>query len=314
MGRKIQSGRSPNIRWGGRGGKAGEGSTIASRVEAAPPEWKRPTLLNRNKKVDQNNLQPKLKRAKQANESDVQPGETGMEHRGATFSIGDRDGLAPGGESREGTELSRTQTYDVGFKDNVVDIKGADPPSAYAEDEMTTIISPPCSMIPQMHQLWFSSFNLADYRDTPEEGKGHKMAFYLGSMRFMDVIEPHNLEDHLIARERRGERTVFPWQATLGYLQLFESVSHQFAENPEHVTGVVDEDEPTLFRMMPKTSVTVESAIAMADTVITFLFEVEEEEEDMATGITTHSDGATTSTVVAMAPQTSVEHASEVRG
>ncbi|KAK9121146.1 hypothetical protein Syun_018763 [Stephania yunnanensis] len=56
MGRtKCQSGKSPTIRQGGRGGKVGEGSTIVSRVEAAPPEQKRLTSSNRNKKVDQNN-------------------------------------------------------------------------------------------------------------------------------------------------------------------------------------------------------------------------------------------------------------------
>ncbi|KAK9122027.1 hypothetical protein Syun_019644 [Stephania yunnanensis] len=159
--RKCQSGRSPTIWQGGRGSKAGEGSTVASRVEVAPPEWKRPTSSNRKKKVD-------------------------------------RYGLTLGGESREVTEK------------------------------------------------W---------------------------------------EDHLIAKERRNERTVFPWQAAPGYLQCFESVSHQFAKNLEHVTRVVDEDEPTLrnfraldvalrFRTMPKTNVTAENAIAMVDAVIAFLSRV----------------------------------------
>ncbi|KAK9169576.1 hypothetical protein Syun_001716 [Stephania yunnanensis] len=132
----------------------------------------------------------------------------------------------------------------------------------------------------------------------------HEMDFYL-------VWE--EWEDHLIARERRGDRTVFPWQSTPGYLQWFESVRHQFAESPEHVTGVDDEDEATLrnyraldvalqFRSMPRTNVTTKNAIAMEDAVIAFLYGVEEEEEDMVTDITTHSDGATTSTTTAMAP------------
>ncbi|KAK9143526.1 hypothetical protein Syun_012926 [Stephania yunnanensis] len=171
------------------------------------------------------------------------------------------------------------------------------------------------------------------------------MAFYIGSMRFIDVIEPDNpvrvlrqmgyvqgipkkpnkpiyadrsnlthtysvkysysphvweeWEHHLISREQRGERTVFPWQAALGYIQWFESVNHQFAENPEHVNGVVDEYEPTL---MPKTNVTAENAIAMANAVIAFLSGVEDENEDMVTGTTTHNDRATTSITAIMAP------------
>ncbi|KAK9107323.1 hypothetical protein Syun_023334 [Stephania yunnanensis] len=57
----------------------------------------RPTSSNRKKKVDQNNPQPNRKWAKQANESDLQPGEIGMEHGAATSSVGDRDGLPHGG-------------------------------------------------------------------------------------------------------------------------------------------------------------------------------------------------------------------------
>ncbi|KAK9160917.1 hypothetical protein Syun_007258 [Stephania yunnanensis] len=63
-------------------------------------------------------------------------------------------------------------------------------------------------------------------------------------------------------------------------------------------------------RTMPKTNVTAENAIAMADAMIAFLSGVEGEEEDMVTGTTTHSDGAITSTTAVMAPHTSVEHVS----
>ncbi|KAK9093148.1 hypothetical protein Syun_028059 [Stephania yunnanensis] len=364
MGRtKCQSGRSQTIRRGRRGGKAEEGSTVASRVEAAPHEWKRPTSSNRKKKVDQNNLQPKRERAKQANDSNKQPGETGIEHGGATFSVRDRDGLAPGGESREGTELSRTLTDGIGSDDNVVDIEGADSPSTllHAEDETTTpFLGGPTTLdlLPLFHHhmlldIWMNKARgflkcinhgsqvsiWQTIQTQPEKEKVfwhttkknappvHEMAFYLGSMRFMDGIEPRNpakvlrqvgyvqvkysydpqvweeWEDLLITREWCGERTVFPWQAALGYLRWFESVSHRFTENPEHVT-----------RTMPKTNVTAENAIAMADAVITFLSGVEEEEEEMVIGTTTHNDGATKSIVAAMAPQTNVEHASEVRG
>ncbi|KAK9107490.1 hypothetical protein Syun_023501 [Stephania yunnanensis] len=137
---KCQSGRSPTIGWGRRGGKAGEGSIVESQVKAAPPEWKHPTSTNRKKKVDQNNPQPKRKWAKQTNESDVQPGETGMEHEGATSFIGDRDGLASRAKSREGTELSYTPTDGVGSEDNVVDFEGVDSSSTplHTENEMTT--------------------------------------------------------------------------------------------------------------------------------------------------------------------------------
>ncbi|KAK9092495.1 hypothetical protein Syun_027406 [Stephania yunnanensis] len=172
---------------GRSGGKAGEGSTVASRVEAAAPEWKHPTSSNHNKKMDQNNPPPKQKRAKQANESDVQRGETGMEYGGATFSVRDSDGLTPEGDSREGTKLSNTLTDGVGSEDNDVDIEGADSPStsSHAEDETTTsfpggpttleLLPSFCLRIPQMHQPWFSSFNLADYPDTLREGKGEEV-------------------------------------------------------------------------------------------------------------------------------------------
>ncbi|KAK9121148.1 hypothetical protein Syun_018765 [Stephania yunnanensis] len=75
--------------------------------------------------------------------SDVQPSETGMEHGGATSSFGDRDGLTPGGESTEGTELRHTPMDGVGSEDNAVDIEGANSPStsSHAEDETTTLIS-----------------------------------------------------------------------------------------------------------------------------------------------------------------------------
>ncbi|KAK9092494.1 hypothetical protein Syun_027405 [Stephania yunnanensis] len=65
----------------------------------------------------------------------------------------------------------------------------------------------------------------------------------------------------------------------------FESMSRQFAENPERVTEVIDKDEPTLrncraldvalrFKTMPKTHVTAKNAIAMVDAVIAFLSEL----------------------------------------
>ncbi|KAK9151386.1 hypothetical protein Syun_009695 [Stephania yunnanensis] len=216
IGTKCQSGRS--LAQGGRGGKAGEGSMVASRVEVALPEQKRPTSSNCKNKMDQNNPQPKRKRAKQANESDVQLGETGMEHEGATSFVGDRYGLTPRGKSREGTELSHTPKDSVVFEDNAIDIKVVDSSStsSHAEDKKVT------------------SFLALDV-----------------ALRFMT---------------------------------------------------------------MPKTNVTTENAIATANAVIAFLFGVEEEEEDMVTGTTTHNDGATTPTTAAMAPQTSVEHASKVRG
>ncbi|KAK9160916.1 hypothetical protein Syun_007257 [Stephania yunnanensis] len=51
MGRtKRQSGRSPTIGRGGRGGKSREGSTVASRVEAAAPKRKRPASSNVRRK------------------------------------------------------------------------------------------------------------------------------------------------------------------------------------------------------------------------------------------------------------------------
>ncbi|KAK9160322.1 hypothetical protein Syun_006663 [Stephania yunnanensis] len=159
------------------------------------------------------------------------------------------------------------------------------------------------------------------------------MAFYLGSMRFMDFIEPHNparvlrqmgyvqgipkkpykpiyadrsklahtysvkydydpqvweeWKDHLITRERRGERYFHgkPHQRTfngfsqraINLLKILNSVTI------EHLS-------------LPKTNVMAENAISMADAVISFLSGVEEEEKDMVTAITTQSDGATTST------------------
>ncbi|KAK9169378.1 hypothetical protein Syun_001518 [Stephania yunnanensis] len=137
---KCQSGRSPTIEQGRRRGKAGEGSTVASRVETAPSEKKRLTSSNCKRKVDHNNPQLKHKRTKQANESDVQPSEIGMEHRVITSSVGDRDGLTLKGKSREGTELSRTPTDGVDSEDNAIDMEGADFPStlSHAEDETTT--------------------------------------------------------------------------------------------------------------------------------------------------------------------------------
>ncbi|KAK9134363.1 hypothetical protein Syun_013693 [Stephania yunnanensis] len=128
----------PTIGQGGRGGKAGEGSTIASQVEVAPYERKCHTSSNCKMKVDQNNPQPKRKRAKQASESDVQPGENRVEYGATSFFVRDRDCLTPGGAGREGTEISRTPTDGVGSEDNAVDIEGADSPSTSsdAEDEM----------------------------------------------------------------------------------------------------------------------------------------------------------------------------------
>ncbi|KAK9086964.1 hypothetical protein Syun_029358 [Stephania yunnanensis] len=87
--------------------------------------------------------------------------------------------------------------------------------------------------------------------------------------------------DGLIPGGKSSERTIFSWQTAPEYLQWLESVSHQFAENHEHVTEVVDEDEPTLrnrralnvalrFRTMPKTNVTAENAIVISDAVIAF--------------------------------------------
>ncbi|KAK9143527.1 hypothetical protein Syun_012927 [Stephania yunnanensis] len=206
-------------------------------VEAASPERKRPTSSNRKKKADHNNPQPKRKRAKQANESDMQPGENGMEHKGATSSVGDRDGLTPGGESREGTELSHTLMDGVGFEDNVVDIKGADSPStsSHAEDETTTS--------------------------------------FPGGLTTLDLLP--SFRHHVLLDIRRNK------------VHIVIPLLNQF---------------------------TAENAIAMVDTLIAFLSGVEEEEEDMVTGTTTHIDRATTSTATAMAPKTSVEHASEVRG
>ncbi|KAK9098437.1 hypothetical protein Syun_025482 [Stephania yunnanensis] len=63
-----------------------------------------------------------------------------MEHGGATSFVRDRNGLALRGESREGTELSRTPMDGVGSEDNAVDIKGANYPStsSHAEEETTT--------------------------------------------------------------------------------------------------------------------------------------------------------------------------------
>ncbi|KAK9163095.1 hypothetical protein Syun_003997 [Stephania yunnanensis] len=297
-----------------RGSKAGEGSIVASQVEAAPPEWKHPTSSNCKKKVEQNNKQPKRERVKQANESDVQPGETGVEHGAMSSFVGDKDGLTPRGASRDGTEISHTLTDGVGSEDNVVDIEGADPPPHTTKKK-----APPV----------------------------YEIAFYLGSTRFMDVIEPHNparvlrqmgyvrgipknpykpiyayrsklahtysvkynydpqvweeLEDHVVSKERRGERAVFSWQAAPGYLQWFKSRNHRAL------------DVALQFRLMLKDNVTAENAIAMAHAVIVFLSGVEEEEEDTVTATTTQSDGATTSTAATMAHRTSVEHASEVR-
>ncbi|KAK9169545.1 hypothetical protein Syun_001685 [Stephania yunnanensis] len=131
-------------------------------MEAAPPERNHLTSSNSKKKVDQNNPQTKCKWAKQANESDVQPSETRVEHGAASSFVGDRDGLTPGGASRDGTEISRTPTDGVGSKDNFVDIEAADSP---VHRQMT----------PQMHQPKFPSFSLADYPATPREGKGEEV-------------------------------------------------------------------------------------------------------------------------------------------
>ncbi|KAK9169725.1 hypothetical protein Syun_001865 [Stephania yunnanensis] len=109
-------------------------------MEAAPPERKHPTSSNRKKKMDLNNPQPKRKRAKQANESGVQPGETRMEHGATSSFVWDKDGLTLGAASRDGTEISCTPTHGVGSEDNAVDIEGAYSPSTLsdAEDEMAT--------------------------------------------------------------------------------------------------------------------------------------------------------------------------------
>ncbi|KAK9150597.1 hypothetical protein Syun_008906 [Stephania yunnanensis] len=222
--------------------------------------------------MDQYNPQPKSKQAMQANESDVQSGETGVEHGAASSFVGDKDGFTPGGASRDGTEISRTPTYGVGSEDNVVDIEGANSPSTSsdAEDEMTTSFhggATTLELLPSFchHVLLDIWRNNVFWHTTKKKAPPvHKMDFYLGSMRFMDVIKPHNpvrvlrqmgyvqgipekpykpiyadrrklthtysvkynydpqvweeWEDHLIARNRRGERAVFLWKTALGYL------------------------------------------------------------------------------------------------
>ncbi|KAK9082487.1 hypothetical protein Syun_031690 [Stephania yunnanensis] len=89
-------------------------------------------------------------------------------------------------------------------------------------------------------------------------------------------------DNHLIAKERHGEKASHLWQAASGFLKWFQFVSHPFAENPEHVSEVDEEDESTLVDIllisMPRANITLENAIAMADAVLTLLSGVQDEE------------------------------------
>ncbi|KAK9168816.1 hypothetical protein Syun_000956 [Stephania yunnanensis] len=144
MGRiKSQVGKSPTIGRGGRGGKAGVGSTTTSQVKAGLLKRKHPTSSSWKKKVDQNNLIPKCKRVKQANESEARLMETGVNDGGATSSVGDRGVLTIGAGIREDTELSRTPSGDaLAIEVNAVDIEGTDDSfssSTHVQNEMTTL-------------------------------------------------------------------------------------------------------------------------------------------------------------------------------
>ncbi|KAK9148740.1 hypothetical protein Scep_007497 [Stephania cephalantha] len=113
-------------------------------------------------------------------------------------------------------------------------------------------------------------------------------------------------EGHLESVERRGEKVDYLYQAAPDYMEWFHKISHPFAVNPEHVSGVVHEYENSLhnrrvldaalrFRCMDRDSVTVADAFDMVDRVIAFLSGAEDTYESTRTA--TQSEGGTTSTV-----------------
>ncbi|KAK9087464.1 hypothetical protein Syun_029858 [Stephania yunnanensis] len=208
--------------------------------------------------------------------------ETSVEDRGATSSIGDKGILIVGAGSKEDTEISRTQSGDTATtKVNVTEFEGADDSSdtlTHAEHKTNT------------------SF---------PDGLAN-LSLMLKQIGYIQCIPKEPYRPISADKSSLAHTANHPWQDALRYIEWFQSVSDPFAEIPQHVSEVNEEDESTLFRSMLRTNITVKNAIAIADAVMTFSSSVKVEEEMMVMTTTTHNDEATTSTIVVMPAQTNV--------
>ncbi|KAK9161043.1 hypothetical protein Syun_007384 [Stephania yunnanensis] len=82
---------------------------------------------------------------------------------------------------------------------------------------------------------------------------------------------------HLESVERCGEKAKYLYQAAPDYMGCFHKISHPFAVNPKHVSGVVHEDENLLrFWCMDRDNVIVANVFNMADHFIAFLSRVDD--------------------------------------